>query len=275
MTPTDLTSNPNQSVILDSIAERKQRLDALRPLAAGAIAELQKYYDVELTYTSNAIEGNTLTHRETAEVIEHGITVGGKPLKDHLEALDHYDAVRWMRTLASSDTRLDEGTVRSLHARIVARSRPDIAGVYSSHPRRIAGSAAIFPNPAKVPELMRQFGVELAEADSTPGTAFDLHYKLTAIHPFSDGNGRTSRLLMNLMLIRAGYPPVAVRPEDRKTYLEALEHGSVQGDLAPFQKFMLERLDSTLGEYLSALSEALPVRNRDTASMPSDDKPEP
>ena len=244
--------------LLAAIAEKKARLDGMRPLARDALSELQKYYDVELTYTSNAIEGNTLTYRETAEVIEHGITVGGKPLKDHLEAVDHYGALQWMRTVASKGEMLGEDTVRGLHARIVARSRPDIAGVYSAYARRIAGSSVVFPNPAKVPALMAAFGVELAQADLAAVTAFDVHFKLTAIHPFADGNGRTARLLMNLMLIRGGYPPVAVRPADRKRYLDALEQGSTSGQLGPFLVLMHERLDETLAEYLVAVEAALP-----------------
>src|ERR1700676_3400234 len=139
-----------------AIEQKKAQLDRLRPLSGGALAQLQKYYDIELTYTSNAIEGNTLTHRETAEVIEHGVTVGGKLLRDHLEALDHYDAVQWMRGLASGAGPVDETVICELHRRIVARSRPDIAGVYATLPRRVAGSPAIFPNPAKIPDLMAE-----------------------------------------------------------------------------------------------------------------------
>lgn len=244
--------------LLASIAAKKAVLDRQRPLAAGALAQLQKHWDVELTYTSNAIEGNTLTHRETAEVIEHGITVGGKPLKDHLEAVDHYDALLWMRELAASSAPLGEAVVLELHRRIVARSRPEIAGPYSRHPRRIAGSAVVFPNPMKIPDLMSDFGRALATADDRPATIFDLHFRLTAIHPFSDGNGRTARLLTNLMLIRGGYPPVAVRPEDRKAYLDGLERGSVADDLGPFQSLMHRRLDQTLADYLAAIGEALP-----------------
>jgi Fic family protein len=239
------------------IERKKAQLDRLLPLSPGALAQLQKYYDIELTYTSNAIEGNTLTHRETAEVIEHGVTVGGKSLRDHLEAVDHYEAVQWMRGLAAQTTLLGEDTVCELHRRIVARSQPTIAGIYSPHPRRIAGSPAIFPNPLKIPQLMEEFGAWLSSAPSTPEGAFEGHFRLTAIHPFSDGNGRTARLLMNLMLIRGGYPPVAVRPEDRKTYLDALERGSLADDLRPLRNFMHERLDATLAEYLSALQEAL------------------
>jgi Fic family protein len=244
--------------LLGSIQMKKDQLDKLRPLSSAALAQLQKYYDIELTYTSNAIEGNTLTHRETAEVIEHGITVGGKKLKEHLEAVDHYEAVLRMRELANRTEPVGENVVRELHRRIVARSEPEIAGVYSPHRRRIAGSPVIFPNPLRIPELMEAFGHQLEQAPATPEVAFDAHFRLTAIHPFSDGNGRTARLLMNLLLIRGGYVPVAVRPEDRKTYLDVLERGSLANDLEPFQRFMHARLDATLSEYLSALQEALP-----------------
>lgn len=253
---------------------KKEQLDQLRPLSSAAFTHLQKYYDIELTYTSNAIEGNTLTHRETAEVIEHGITVGGKKLKEHLEAVDHYEAVLWMRELAAQTAPVGENVVRELHRRIVARSEPEIAGVYSPHRRRIAGSSVVFPNPLKIPELMGEFGQQLEQAPATPEAAFNAHFRLTAIHPFSDGNGRTARLLMNLLLIRGGYVPVAVRPEDRKVYLDALERGSLADDLKPFQTFMHVRLDATLGEYLGALQEALPPQDRPKAP-PTGETPAP
>lgn len=243
---------------LPTIAAKKAELDRLRPLSGATLGGLRKYYDIELTYTSNAIEGNTLSHRETAEVIEHGITVGGKRLKEHLEAVDHYDAVGWMRELAATNVPVGEAVVRELHRRIVARSEPEIAGRYSPHRRRIAGSAVVFPNPLKLPELMAAFGGWLEGAPSTPAAAFEGHFRLTAIHPFSDGNGRTARLLMNLLLIRWGYVPVAVRPVDRARYLEALERGSLADDLGPFQALLHERLDATLGVYLEALREGLP-----------------
>ncbi len=130
--------------------------------------------------------------------------------------------------------------------------------MYSRNPRRIAGSPVIFPNPVKIPGLMSEFGAWLAQAAPTTVTIFDAHYRLTAIHPFGDGNGRTARLLMNLMLIRGGYPPVAVRPEDRAAYLDALERASLDSDLQPFQTLMHIRLAETLSEYVSAIQQALP-----------------
>jgi Fic family protein len=238
------------------IAELKRELDAMRPLAGPALMQLRKHFDVELTFTSNAIEGNTLTLRETAEVIEHGVTVGGKSLREHLEALDHYDALQWMRELAEGQGRIGEEVVCELHRRIVARSRPDIAGIYSTLPRRVAGSPAIFPNPARLPDLMAAFGRELESQPASPEAAFDAHFRLTAIHPFGDGNGRTARLLMNLLLIRAGFPPVSVRPLDRAAYLSALEKGSVDDVLEPFRTLMSRRLAETLEVYVDLIKES-------------------
>src|ERR1700758_3168034 len=120
-----------------SIAVKKQRLDELRPLSAKALANLEHYYDIELTYTSNAIEGNTLSPVETTLVIEKGITISGKPLKDHLEALDHYDAIRYVHELARQDAPVTESDVRNLHSLVMRRSAPEIAGRYADIPRYV------------------------------------------------------------------------------------------------------------------------------------------
>lgn len=243
---------------LAEVERLKAELDGLRPLATRAIAALRAYYDIELTHSSTAIEGNTLTARETAELIEHGITVGGKPLNDHLEVLDHQDALDWVRALAGQDTSLEELTVTELHRRVVLRSRPDIAGIYSQLRRRISGSAVVFPNPAKLPTLMDDFGRWLAATTPSPKAAFQAHYRLVSIHPFADGNGRTARLLMNLILLRAGYPPVAIRPEDRTAYLSALEGAQLAGDYEPYQSMLVRRLHDTLVDYLEVVREAIP-----------------
>ena len=176
--------------LLTAIAVKKQRLDAMRPVSQDALLALQKSYDVDLTYTSNAIEGNTLTLRETAELIEHGITVGGKPLRDHLEAVDHYNAVLWMRELAATATPIDENIVRELHRRIVARSQPEIGGIYSTFPRRIAGSPVVFPNAAKIPRLMKDYGEWLAKTAPAPAFSFDAHFRLVG-HSSVCGRQRT------------------------------------------------------------------------------------
>jgi Fic family protein len=238
--------------LIAAIALKKDRLDGLRPLSAEALGRLEHYYDIELTYTSNAIEGNTLSPVETTLVIEQGITVGGKPLKDHLEALDHYDAIRYVRELARETTRLTESDVRNLHGLVVRRSRPEIAGRYADLARYVrtdTGTHA-FPSPAEVPSLMGDLAAWLSAAQNTPETAFAAHLRLVRIHPFNDGNGRSARLLMNLILIRGGYPPVAVRPEDRLEYIRALQEEQALGAAESFVGLLYRRLDETLDEYL-------------------------
>lgn len=244
--------------LLTSIAAKKERLDKLRPLSGKALATLEQYYDVELTYTSNAIEGNTLTRMETAIVIEKGITVSSKPLKDHLEAVDHYNALRYVRELARQDRPVTEGDVRNLHKLVVRRSAPDIAGSYADSVRYTPTETGrhTFPSPAEIAPLMSDFAAWLRTAPSTPQTAFDAHRRLVDIHPFNDGNGRTARLVMNLVLIRGGYPPVAVRPEDRLEYIRSLAEEQAVGHADRFNALLYGRMDATLGEYLSALQEA-------------------
>jgi Fic family protein len=243
--------------LIDAIAEKKARLDRLRPLSPEALSNLEHYYDVEITYTSNAIEGNTLSPVETTLVIEKGITIGGKPLKDHLEALDHYDAIRYVRELARDNkTSLIESDVRNLHRLVVQRSRPDIAGRYADLPRYVRTEAGRheFPSPVEIPALMGDFASWLASAPDTPPAAFTAHRRLVDIHPFNDGNGRVARLLMNLILIRGGYPPIAVRPEDRAAYISALQQSQAGQGSESFDDLLYGRLDATLADYLGALA---------------------
>lgn len=243
--------------LLETIAAKKERLDKLRPLSPEALAKFEHYYDIELTYASNAIEGNALTAVETTLVIEQGITIGGKPLKDHLEALDHYDAMRYVRELGRQAAPLTEADVRNLHALVVQRSRPDIAGRYADLNRYVRTEAGrhTFPLPVEIPPLMSDFVLWLGSAPDTPETAFTAHRRLVDIHPFNDGNGRTARLLMNLVLIRGGYPPVAVRPEDRLSYIRALQRAQAGLGAEHLNALLYARLDATLEEYLSALTE--------------------
>ena len=238
-----------------AIADLKVRLDRLRPLSPEALANLEHYYDIELTYTSNAIEGNTLSAVETTLVIEQGVTIGGKPLKDHLEALDHYDAIRYVREIARQTKPITEGDVRNLHALVIKRSRPEIAGRYADLPRyvRTESGRHTFPSPVEVPACMGDLGAWLRTAPDSPESAFESHRWLVDIHPFNDGNGRTARLLMNLILIRGGYPPIAIRPEDRLSYIQALQQAQGGQGTASFQTLLYERLAATLSDYLEVL----------------------
>ena len=263
------------TALITGVEEKKAQLDRLRPLSRGALKNLEHAHDLELTYTSNAIEGNTLTQIETNLVIEQGITIGGKKLKDHLEAIDHYDAVGYVRAIAGRDSPLTESDVRSLHALVMKRSDPAIAGSYATSNRYVNTDRGrhAFPSPAEIPALMGDFAAWLRDAPATPETAFTAHHRLVDIHPFNDGNGRTARLLMNLVLIRGGYPPVAVRPEDRLGYLNALQEAQAREGDEGFKRLLYQRLDSTLGEYLSALRVALP--QPDPTRKPNPKEPTP
>jgi len=238
----------------EGVAAKKQRLDGLRPPSAEALRNLEHYYDVEITYTSNAIEGNTLGPVETTLVIEKGITIGGKPLKDHLEALDHYEAMRYVRELAREHAPLTESDVRNLHRLVMQRSRPDIAGQYADLARFVRSETGRhdFPSPAEIPSLMGDFSGWLRLAPANPASAFTAHRRLVDIHPFNDGNGRVARLLMNLLLIRRGYPPMAVRPEDGAAYSDALQEFQAGRGSEAFDTLLYQRLDATLEEYLKA-----------------------
>ena len=241
-----------------TIAEKKAELDRLRGAAPGALGNLEHAHDLELTYTSNAIEGGTLSAAETTLVIEQGITIGGKPLKDHLEALDHFNALRYVRDLARATTPLGESDVRNLHRLVMQRSNPDIAGHYADQGRFVVTDRGrhAFPSPAEMPALMGDFSRWLGAAAATPETAFTAHRRLVDIHPFNDGNGRSARLLMNLVLLRGGYPPVAVRPEDRPAYLAALQEAQAGQGSEAFDCLLYERLSVTLDEYLEAARQA-------------------
>jgi Fic family protein len=186
-------------------------------------------------------------------VIEQGITIAGKPLRDHLKALDHYDAIRYVRELARASGSLTQMDIRNLHRLVMLRSTPEVTGQYADQGRHV------FPSPAELRPLMETFAAWLAEAPMTPDTAFAAHRRLVDTHPFNDGNGRTARLLMNLVLIRGGYPPVPVRPEDRPRYIAALNLAQDGGGDGAFRTLLYERLDVTMDELLQAYGQARPV----------------
>jgi Fic family protein len=248
--------------LIAAIESKKAELERLRCHAPGGTANFDHAQDLELTYTSNAIEGNTLTAVETTMVVEQGITVAGKPLRDHLEAIDHFDAIRYVRGLARQKMPVTEMDVRTLHRLVTLRSSPDVAGRYADQGRYVLTDQGrhSFPSPAEVPAPMGDFAAWLGASADTPATAFFGHWRLVEIHPFNDGNGRTARLLMNLVLIRGGYPPVAVRPEDRPTYIASLQRAQSGLGLAAFDRFLYERLDATLDEHLGAARAAVPVK---------------
>ncbi len=246
-----------------AVARKKAELDRLRPVSRQGLANLSAWYDVELTYTSNAIEGNTLTRSETAIVLEKGITVSGKPLRDHMEAVGHQDALRYVRDLAGRDQPLRESDVRQIHALVLGRADPENAGCYADAQRLISGTSYRRPPPAQIRPMMGDFGQWLSKAAATAETAVTAHERVASIHPFSDGNGRTTRLLMNLVLLKGGYPPVVIGPEQRTDYIDGLQTLNQTGDALPYRQSMTDRLDSSLSFHLDVLGQG-----RETAPRP-------
>jgi Fic family protein len=247
------TSFLPSAAALERIDFLKRELDALRPLNAQTVRALDDWHRVELTYTSNAIEGNTLTRSETAVILEKGLTVGGgKSLREHLEAVNHGHAYDFVRQLATSGGAFSEMDIRQLQALITAGDERAEPGRYSSGARTVSGSKRIFPGPSEIGPLMRDFAQWLSGEQFSPHTAVEAHARLVEIHPFSDGNGRTARLLMNAVLWRGGYPPAIVDPADRVAYIDTLEirHG---GDGEPHRAFMLNCVLASAERYLAVV----------------------
>lgn len=243
--------------ILTALEAKKQRLDAFLPFPVALVANLREWFKIELTYTSNAIEGNTLSRAETALVVEKGITVDGKTLQEHLEAVNHAQAFDWvMQRIHSTKKDITERTILDLHQLILQKIDDIDAGRYRTVPVRIAGSTVIMPNAMKVPDLMNEFISWLQTSSDHPLTvAVDAHFKLVSIHPFVDGNGRTARLLMNLLLMQSGYPPAITRKEDRKQYIARIEKAQLGGSLADYYTLMYEAVDRSLDIYLGAIED--------------------
>jgi len=242
--------------ILQKLHVKKQRLDNNKPLPDELIKNLEEWFRIELTYTSNAIEGNTLTRQETAMVVEEGLTVQGKSLVEHQEAINHAKAFDFIQMLVSKKRQeLTARDILDIHSIILNKIDDPNKGRYRNVAVRLRGSETILPNAPKVPELMDEFIAWLqSEIEDTPiKIATDAHFKLVSIHPFVDGNGRTARLLMNLLLMQLGYPPAIVRKEDRSAYINSLEKAQTKDDLADYYTLIFEAIDRSLDIYLEAV----------------------
>ncbi len=237
------------------LTDKKKRLDGFRPLPDTLVRNLDDWFRVELTYTSNAIEGNTLTRRETALVVEKGLTVGGKSLTEHLEATNHAHALDWVKEQVNrKPTKLTEKDILHIHDIILKGIDDANAGHYRCVPVRISGSAVVLPNPRKVPDLMAEFvkWLGLGEKLHPIELAAQAHYRLVTIHPFVDGNGRTARLLMNMILLMMGYPAAIIRKRDRLAYISSLEKAQLGGSKDDYQKIIARAVDRSLDIYLKA-----------------------
>ena len=208
------------------VDELKDRIKSMRPLNETEIERLREEFMIENTYHSNAIEGNTLTLRETALILQEGITIGEKPLKEHLEVIGYRDAFTYVLSLADTHTALTEQIIKNIHA-LVLMDDVNNKGVYRNVPVTILGATHTPPQPYLVPvqmeELVRDYNNRKPDQHIIEAVA-EFHLRFEGIHPFIDGNGRTGRLILNLELIKAGLLPVNIKFADRRKYYECFDH---------------------------------------------------
>lgn len=233
--------------------EKLKKLNTLRPLNKNQVQKLREQLEVEMTYNSNAIEGNSLTLRETWLVLHEGITVKGKPLKDHLEAKDHKEALEFLYELVSGKRcTISEHLVRQLHQLVVQETEKEYAGKYRDGAVIIGGAKHTPPDAIDVPRLMRELMEWLKKNENKlhPVTLSALlHHKLVAIHPFFDGNGRASRLAMNVSLMQKGFPLAIILKTDRKKYYSVLQKAD-DGDMKPLVLFAAQAVERSLDLYI-------------------------
>lgn len=236
-----------------NIEKLKSQLDAHRPLPATVIHNLHEDIVLRWTYHSNAIEGNTLTLLETKVVLE-GITIGGKTMREHFEAINHRDAIFYVEKLVQQQEVLTEWDVRNIHQLVLKNIDNDNAGRYRAVNVVISGARHTPPDFLAVPELMTRFIADYCQGDMHPvERAARVHVDFVGIHPFVDGNGRTSRLLMNLELMKAGFPPVIITVENRLPYYQALDAALVEGNYEPFLMLITEAVEQSFAPYFAAL----------------------
>ena len=244
---------PSLTKILNKITELKIKWDSLNPLPVSTLQTLRKDWEVTHTYHSNAIEGNTLTLNETKAILLDGVTISGKTLREHLEVVNHREAMHFITRLASSNIPLKEVEILELHRYILTGIQSEAAGYYRNMRVRVAGAKRVFPNPLKVPELMSKLVKDINTFEGHNVLQASLaHYKLVAIHPFIDGNGRTARLLMNLLLSRQQYPPVLLPVEKRSEYYDALSVAD-EGNIALFNELIARSVLESLIDCLNSI----------------------
>jgi len=231
---------------LNKIEENKKKIQDFRPLKPAEIEELDNYFKIGTTYSSNALEGNTLTLSETKILLEDGLTVAGKPMKDCYEAIGHGDAYDFMIKIARSEKlEITEEIIKKLHFLFYNKLDNIEAGAYRDYQVFISGTEYVPPTAEEIPSLMKAFILELKQQYEKLHPlllAAYAHKKLVDIHPFTDGNGRTARLLMNLILINKGYCVVSIPPVLRHEYIEALQisQREVNHSMEPFNKLIAE-----------------------------------
>jgi Fic family protein len=255
---------PNK-INYDNLIKKKKILDKKRPFDKTLIKNFEEWFRIELTYNSNAIEGNTLSRVETALIVEKGLTIGGKTINEHLEATNHALAIDFIKQqIKRKPCELREKDILKIHEIILDKIDHENGGIYRRFPVRISGSAVVFPNHRKVQNLMDDFFSWLKNEDKMNPVelAIEAHYRLVTIHPFIDGNSRTACLLMNMILMMHGFPMAIIRKNDRLAYLKSIEKPQlVNGEgqekenaKNDYFKLMILAIDRSLNIYLKAIN---------------------
>jgi Fic family protein len=240
--------------LLTRIEEKKAKLDSLRPLPSAAMNQLKEQFTVEWIYNSNAIEGSTLTLRETQLILETGMTIGGKSLREHFEVINHKDAIEYVESLADQGEPITAFHVRQIHKLVLTQIDDENAGQYRKTQVRIVGAKHVPPESWDIPHHMADWESWLKDSEKKiqpVEVAALAHHRLTEIHPFIDGNGRTARLVMNLILFRHGYPPAVILRVNRKQYYRVLMQAD-SGKAEPLVNFVGRAVERSLTLYLEA-----------------------
>ena len=239
---------------LERISQKKGELDKLRPLPSYVLKSIKESLTLEWTYNSNSIEGNTLTLQETKLIIEEGFTIKGKSLREHFEAINHQEAIELIESLVSHKYVLKDRDILNVHELVLQKIEKEFAGRYRTSGVRITGANFVPPNALKIDDLMSEL-IMWANNSTLEAVirAAIFHHRFLWIHPFFDGNGRTVRLIFNLLLMKEGYPPAIILKNDRKKYYDALNAAN-NGNYGRLLLLILQALERSLDIYLSSLN---------------------
>jgi Fic family protein len=251
----DMTYREEFQEVFDRLYEKKQLLQSYRPLPTMALNKIRESLSIEWTYNSNSIEGNTLSLRETQMVLQEGITIKGKSLREHFETHNHDKAIDYLFSILNDNYILRSIDILSLHGLVLRSIEDEFAGRLRNGGVRITGANFVPPNANKVSDLIDEL-IQFINTNPLQLNDIELatvfHHKLVWIHPFFDGNGRTVRLSMNLLLMRCGFPPAIILKNDRKKYYEALNQAN-NGNYQKMILLMCQALERTLNIYLNAM----------------------
>ncbi len=247
--------------LLNQIDTKKQKLDTLRPLNNKQLQNLKKIFDTDLTYNSNAIEGSTLSFAETKLILSEGITIGGKKLSEHLEVINHKEALDFIESLSHLlPEQLSLKDILDIHFLILKGINTKDAGIYRIKPvgvQKSDGNIYQFTEPLKIKDEMDSFMQWLHECSDLHPVVFasEVHYRFVSIHPFVDGNGRTARLLMNLILLQYGYPAAVMKMTNRAEYILSIEKAQDDSSMDDFYQVVANAVDESLDTYLDILQQ--------------------